>query len=86
MYIESFTLKSAEEGLSGLYVLKTQKCNRKNCRKCPHGPYLYQRTYRKRGGCKEYYVGKEGTEKERKVMAARLSQETGVPWSDDIPF
>jgi hypothetical protein len=40
------------------YVLKSQKCNKKACGKCPHGPYWY--LYIKLAGGREVkrYLGK----------------------------
>ncbi len=60
------------------YLYKGIRCGKKNCHKCPHGPYLYQRKLVKTGKRKrtrELYIGKIGSEAEQAVLTATLAHE-----------
>lgn len=81
----SFSVGEQQGGRFVLYRYRMIKCGRKNCRKCPHGPYLYCRAFESVGsGWKEVerYVGKVGSEKEQEVMyrlLARCAELEGGP-------
>lgn len=69
------------------YLYKHIRCGKKYCRRCPHGPYLYERRLIKVGRARkrrEIYVGKVGSEAEQKILSDLLAFEAHLETS--IPF
>jgi len=69
------------------FLYKMIRCGRKHCHKCPHGPYLYERVLTTSGSRtkkREYYIGKEGSEKEQAILAYLLACEAHLEAT--VPF
>ena len=76
-----------QDGHTGWYLYKMIRCGKRNCTKCPHGPYLYERLIisgRSKSKFIERYIGKGGSEKEQAVLSATLAVEAHL--EESTPF
>jgi hypothetical protein len=64
--------------LDRIYTLAWTTCGKKNCGKCPHGPYWYVHGTKQNGQSWKRYIGKQLTlDDERRIGEAVRAELTG---------
>lgn len=76
--VGAFTIGDRVHGVAVVYLYRMIRCGKCDCLRCPHGPYLYQRSMSCKAGVwklRELYVGKIGSELEKQIFRRKLVQE-----------